>query len=95
MQTRQGRGGKNSGAHGKLAEQASGLGDGLVTTERRRRSRPAELEDDGGGGVPGYLAWRDSVERARASRRSLWAAQGDEGEAMAAVVQVSGGRRVR
>ena len=67
----------------------------MVTTERRRRSRPAELEDDGGGGVPGYLAWRDSVERARASRRSLWAAQGDEGEAMAAVVQVSGGRRVR
>ena len=48
-----------------------------------------------GGGVAARPGPRGSVERKRGSRRSLWAAQGNEGETLAAVVLVGGGGRVR
>ena len=56
------------------------------------------MADEGngnGGGVAARPGPRGSVERKRGSRRSLWAAQGNEGETMAAVVLVGGGGRVR
>ena len=71
------------------------LVDDLGQTNRPAASRMPEVEDDGSDGRAGLPTGCSSLERARASRRSLWTAQGDEGEAMAAVVLVGGGRSVR
>ena len=95
MQTRQGREGKDSGAHGELAEQTSGLGDGLVTTKQRRRSRAAGDGEDGVGGDAGRPAGHGLVERKRGSRRSLWAQRRGEAVAVATATLVGGGGSVR
>ena len=66
------------------------LVDDLGQTNQPAASRMPEVEDDGSDGGAGLLAGCSSMERVRASRRSLWTARRGKGEAMAAVVLVSG-----
>ena len=48
------------------------LEEGLEETRRRWRSQSAMVEEDGGDGEAGLPATCSSMQRARASRRSLW-----------------------
>ena len=63
--------GEARGSHGGLAEQVSGLGGGLETVNRSRRSSVPVGEDDDGGDEARPPASRSSVERARQTRRSF------------------------
>ena len=89
------RGGFDAGSHSESDEVDGELGQAETATERRWRSRHREVEDELGEVVRGLPVPRGSAERDRATRRSFWTARGDEGEAVAAVVLVGGGERVR
>ena len=72
-----------------------GLGGGLTATNLMAVIVGAEIDDDSNDDVLGPPVLYNSVERTRKMRRSFWAARGGEGEAMAAVVLVGGGGRIR
>ena len=57
------REGNGGGAHRDHAEQHSGVGEGLVTANRRRRTAEPEEEDDGDGGDGGRPEVRGSTRR--------------------------------
>ena len=78
------------GAHGGVAEQASGLGEALKTANRSRWSAASEEEDDGDGGSTGRPASCGLTERKREMRRSSRACRGGEGEAVAAAMANGG-----
>ena len=83
------------GAHGGVAEQASGLGEALKTANRSRRSAASEEEDDGDGGSTGRPASCGLTESFRARGRSSCACRGGEGRPVAAAMANGGDRRVR
>ena len=64
-----GRGGV--GAHSGAVEEVSELGEGLVTTGGRRRSRWPEEEEDVGDGAPWLFPSRGLVETAYGSTMEL------------------------
>ena len=66
------------------------LVDDLGQTNRPAASRMPEVEDDGSDGGAGLLAGCSSMERVRASRRSLWTHRQGEGWSMAMVAANSG-----
>jgi len=90
-----GEGGVGRGAHGGCRGGFGVLGEAPERAQRRRGSPTAGDEDDEDGDDAGPPAPCNSVERTRKMRRSFWAARGGEGEAMAAVVLVGGGGRIR
>ena len=55
--------GKQGDAHDDHAEQHSGVGEDLVTANRRRRTAEPEEEDDGDGGDGGRPEVRGSTRR--------------------------------
>ena len=57
------REGNGGGAHRDHAEQHSGVGEDLVTANRRRRTAEPEEEDDGDGGDGGRPEVRGSTRR--------------------------------
>ena len=62
------------------------LEEGLTAAESRLRSPVAEEEDEVEDDASGLFWSPESTERATAMIRSSWTAQGEEGEAVAAVV---------
>src|SRR4051812_8404177 len=90
-----GRRGKDTAAHSELNRGLCALGEGLVTTGGRRRSRWPEEEEDVGDSVPRLFPSRGSVGRSRRTARSSWAQQRGEGVAVAVVVLVGGDGGVR
>ena len=83
--------GKRRGAHGDHAEQHSGVGEDLVTANRRRRKAEPEEEDGGDSGDGARPEVRGLTRRERGSRRSWEASQGGEGRPVATVMPVGGG----
>ena len=61
------------------------LVDDLGQTNRPAASRMPEVEDDGSDGGAGLPAGCSSMERVRASRRSLWTHRQGEGWSVAVV----------
>ena len=61
----------------------------------RKRARVPKVEEEGEDGIQRCLASRESTKRRRRRWRSSWACRRGEGEAVAAVVHVGGGGRVR
>ena len=94
-ETRGRREGKREETHGEVEAQLSGPGDDLDGANRRRgRQRPKveeELEVD----AAGLPAGRGSVRGSRMTSRSSWAQPRGEGVAVAVVVLIGGGGRVR
>ena len=86
MKTEQRRGGFEGEAYGGCNGADGELGEGPAWAERRRRSRAAEGEDNGDGGVLGPPASYSSVERTRGPRRFFWTAQGRYATAVGAMV---------
>ena len=78
-----GREGLGRGAHGEVAEQLGVPGDGLLTTESRRRSPWPEEEEGGGDDAPGIFCLPGTTERTRAARRGSGARRRGEAVAVA------------
>ena len=70
------------------------LGEGLVRSCGRRRSRGRGGEDGGAEGDAGRPASGGSVRRRTGTRRSSWAAPGGEGEAVASTTAAAAYGRV-
>ena len=87
--------GEVAGAHSGSNRGGDEAGDASKVAQGRRGSGRPEVEDEIGEVVQGLPVPRGSAERARTMRRSFWTDRGDEGEAMAAVVLVGGGGRIR
>ena len=68
----------------------SGLGEGLVTTGGRRRSRWPEEEEDVGDGAPRLPASHGLVETKKKARRFFWRHRRGEGWPVAAANSVGG-----
>ena len=83
-----GRGGV--GAHSGAVEEVSELGEGLVTTGGRRRSRWPEEEEDVGDGAPRLPASQGLVEMKKKARRFFWRHRRGEGWPVAAANSVGG-----
>ena len=83
-----GRGGVE--AHSGAVEEVSELGEGLVTTGGRRRSRWPEEEEDVGDGAPGLPASHGLVETKKKVRRFFWRHRRGEGWSVAAANSVGG-----
>ena len=83
-----GRGGV--GAHSGAVEEVSELGEGLVTTGGRRRSRWPEEEEDVGDGAPRLPASHGLVETKKKARRFFWRHRRGEGWPVAAANSVGG-----
>ena len=86
--------GKRSGAHSEFVGGLVGLGDGLWTTYRRRRSAVPEVEDDVDGGDTARPRLLGSSRRRRRRRWGSRARQRGEGKAVAAAA-ASGGDELR
>ena len=71
------------------------LVDDLGQTNRPAASRMPEVEDDGSDGGAGLLAGCSSMERVRASRRSLWTHRQGEGWSVAKVAANGGDGHAR
>ena len=80
---REWRGGEGLVAHCECRGENGELGEGLVRSCGRRRSRGRGGEDGGAEGDAGRPASGGSVRRRTGTRRSSWAAPGGEGEAVA------------
>ena len=90
MRGRERRGGKRPAAHHGQDERVGEVGDELMKTGGRRRSRRPNDGDEVGGDASGRLAGRDSMGRKRGSRRSFGAHRRGEAVALGAVVLVGG-----
>ena len=82
--------GKRRGAHVESAGVVSGLGEGLVTTGGRRRSRWPEEEEGVGDGAPRLPASHGLVETKKKARRFFWRHRRGEGWPVAAANSVGG-----
>ena len=89
-QSKGGRGRGGVGAHSGAVEEVSELGEGLVTTGGRRRSRWPEEEEDVGDGAPGLPASHGLVETKKKVRRFFWRHRRGEGWPVAAANSVGG-----
>ena len=90
-----GLGGNDGGAHWEVEAQLSGPGDDLDGANRRRGHRRPKVEEELEVDAAGLPAGRGSVRGSRTTSRSSWAQPRGEGVAVAVVVLVSGGGRVR
>ena len=90
MRERERRRGIGAGAHCGGDEVNGGLGEGLVTTGGRRRSRWPEEEEDVGDGAPGLPASHGLVETKKRGRRFFWRHRRGEGWSVAAANSVGG-----
>ena len=88
--------GKRSGAHRGCDGGLGELGEAPEPTNLMKMAGGPEVEDDGDDGDAGLPEGCGSVGGGkRGSRRSSQAWRGVEGETVAAVVLVDGGRRIR
>jgi len=90
-----GLGGNDGGAHWEVEAQLSGPGDDLDGANRRRGHRRPKVEEELEVDAAGLPAGRGSVRGSRTTSRSSWAQPRGEGVAVAVVVLVGGGGRVR
>ena len=87
-----GRRGKDAAAHSELNGGLGVLGEELVMTGGRRRSRWPWVEDDDVDGVPGHPALHDSMHRMSASLRSSGTRPWGEGTTVDVSSGVGGSR---
>src|SRR3954468_231768 len=92
---REREGGGGRGAHGESVEADGELGEALWTTNRAAASGGRGRGRRVAASSWGPPALRGSAERCSGSRRSSWAGQRSEGEAVATVVLVGGDEPVR